>query len=61
MGMTRRFKIEDKTLEFKMEAFNALNIFRPGNPQMNITNQYYGQIRSASDARIMQFALKFSF
>jgi hypothetical protein len=68
MGLTRRFKIESKTLEFMAEAFNVLNNFRlgslgggPGGGANNITNAFYGQIRSALDPRIMQVALKFTF
>jgi hypothetical protein len=61
MGLTRRFKLENKTLEFKMEAFNVFNMTRLSNPQTNITNTFYGQIRSANDPRIMQFAMKFTF
>jgi hypothetical protein len=44
-----------------MEAFNVFNMTRLSNPQTNITNTFYGQIRSANDPRIMQFAMKFTF
>jgi hypothetical protein len=48
-------------LEARIEAFNAFNWFRWGNPITNLSDQNFGRILSAGDPRIMQFALKYSF
>jgi hypothetical protein len=65
LGLTRRFQIsENQRVEFKAEMFNWMNSFRPSNPGRSETrtnNRYFGQIRNARDARVMQFALKFYF
>jgi hypothetical protein len=48
-------------LEARIEAFNAFNWFRWGNPQTNFNNANFGRILSADDPRVMQFALKYQF
>jgi hypothetical protein len=57
-----------QTLEARVEAFNALNWFRPGTdktplqaPIVTVNSQTFGQILEAADPRIMQFAVKFGF
>jgi hypothetical protein len=44
--------------EFRAESFNSLNHANPGNPVANIGAATVGRILSASDPRILQFALK---
>ena len=53
---------EDLTLEVRGEAFNLTNSLRRGNPATvsNVANTF-GQVLSAGDPRIMQFALKYVF
>ena len=62
-------------MEFRAEAYNVTNSFRPGcatgsivagtcpNGGMNndVTNRLYGELRNARPPRIMQFALKYLF
>jgi Carboxypeptidase regulatory-like domain len=53
---------EGKSLQFRMEAFNAFNHVNLGNPGLNVSAQSnFGQINSAAAARIVQFGLKFLF
>jgi hypothetical protein len=61
MSLSRRFEWESQRVEFRAEAFNAFNIFRPNNPNTALTNTNFGRITSAQDARIMQFAFKYVF
>ena len=48
-------------LQFRAEFFNAFNRVNLGLPNNNLASGAFGQITSASDARIIQFGLKFSF
>ena len=52
---------ESHRLEARIEAFNAFNWFRWGDPINNLSNVNFGRILTAGDPRIMQFALKYSF
>ena len=74
MGVTRTFAIrENKSLQFRAEAFNvanhvnfcapAINGVAPPLtcPDMNLSSPTFGKILHASDPRIMQMALKFVF
>jgi len=62
MALSRSFKIgEDDRIEFRVEAFNVPNSVRPGNPNTSRNSSQFGQITSAADPRIMQFALKYVF
>ena len=49
------------SLEFRAEAYNVTNSFRPGDPATALSSPTFGQIRSALDPRVLQFALKYSF
>jgi hypothetical protein len=61
-GLSRRFKIQEtKTIDIRSEFFNVLNHPNFGNPSTTLTNARFGAITSASDPRILQFALKFAF
>jgi hypothetical protein len=62
MSLSRIFQVtEGQRLEFRAEAYNLTNSFRPANPDTDINNSQFGVIRTARDARIMQFALKYVF
>ena len=55
-----RFR-ESQRMEFRAEAYNVTNSFRPSNPSANIGSNTFGVIRTAADTRILQFALKYVF
>jgi hypothetical protein len=62
-GLMKSFPLaENWRLQFRTELFNAFNKPNFGNPYaaVNVTNRF-GRIESASDPRIMQFALKLLF
>jgi len=62
LGLSRTFNVrEGQRLEFRAEATNALNHTNFGNPITNFSASTFGQILSASDARVMQFAVKYGF
>jgi hypothetical protein len=62
VGLTRRFQLKEKQhIEFRAEAFNVLNMMVPGSPNTSLNSTLFGQVTSASDPRIMQFALKYVF
>ena len=50
---------EPYKLQFRSEFFNAFNQVNFSNPDSTVTDGAFGQIRSAGDARVIQFALKF--
>ena len=78
VGLSRAFPFrESQRLEFRAEAYNVLNSFRPGcssgttgavggscpvgGVNAVFTSNVFGQIRNSLDPRIMQFALKYFF
>jgi hypothetical protein len=62
VALSRSFQVmEEQRLEFRAEAYNVTNSFRPNNPNTQRNNQQFGQIRTARDSRILQFALKYVF
>ena len=72
LAAAKEFRIrEQKTLEFRAEAFNALNHFNPSNPSASITRNYstgaitnanFGVISGAqNNARRMAVSVKFKF
>jgi hypothetical protein len=62
MALSRSFTVrENDRLEFRGEAYNVTNSFRPRNPATAVNNRTFGQIRTAFDPRILQFALKYVF
>jgi hypothetical protein len=64
LSLVRRFRFGTHAIEARAEAFNAFNWFNPGlvnAPVTNFNSVQFGQITSADDPRIMQFALKYSF
>ena len=52
---------EAQKIEFRAETFNITNSVRLSNPTTNFNSNTFGQILSAQDPRIMQFALKYIF
>ena len=69
VAVTRIFPIrENQRLEFRAEAYNVTNSFRPGDfptcqsgTCQSLNSNTFGQIRTARDPRLMQFALKYLF
>jgi carboxypeptidase family protein len=62
IALARTVKVrENQRVEFRAEAFNLTNSVRYNNPTSNLSTNTFGQITSALDPRIMQFALKYVF
>jgi hypothetical protein len=61
-ALSRTFQLgEARKLEFRAEAFNLTNAFRMEDPDTVLNSNTFGQVISAKDPRIMQFALKYVF
>jgi carboxypeptidase family protein len=61
-SLSRTFAVrEGQRVEFRAEAFNLTNSFRRNNPGTGLNSNTFGQVTSALDPRIMQFALKYVF
>jgi carboxypeptidase family protein len=61
LALSRKFTIQEKnTIEIRAEAFNLDNHARLGSPNTSFTSALFGQTTSASDPRIMQFAIKYT-
>ena len=62
VALSRIFQLrESQRLEVRAEAYNVTNSLHPGNPVSNLNSGIFGQINTAADPRIMQFALKYVF
>ena len=66
LSLVRSFRFSTHQIEARLEAFNAFNWFRWGNPTTALNNVNFGRILStqtgaAGDPRIIQFALKYQF
>lgn len=62
LGVSRYFKVrESQRLEARFEAFNVLNHVNFNSPVASEQNAHFGQITSAADPRILQFAMKYDF
>jgi hypothetical protein len=62
MALARTFRFrESQSMEFRAEAYNVLNTFRPGSINTSLSSAQFGRIRTALDPRILQFALKYLF
>jgi carboxypeptidase family protein len=62
VALSRTFPVkEGQRMEFRAEAFNLTNSTRLMNPVANLNAGNFGQITTARDPRIMQFALKYIF
>jgi hypothetical protein len=61
-SVSRSFQLtETQRVEIRGEAFNVTNGFRRANPATALNSATFGQVISALDPRIMQFALKYVF
>ena len=62
MALTRNFSVtERQKVQFRWEVFNVPNEAIFGNPTGSPTSANFGNVTTASDPRIMQFALKYIF
>src|SRR5439155_16239029 len=62
VSMSRAFRLtESQRIEARAEAYNMTNSLRPGNPSVNLNSNTFGQIITAADPRLLQFALKYIF
>ncbi len=62
LALSRTFGFkESQRFEFRAEAYNVTNSFRPVNPSAAQNNAQFGLIRQALEPRILQFALKYAF
>ncbi|MDX2269494.1 MAG: carboxypeptidase regulatory-like domain-containing protein [Bryobacter sp.] len=52
---------EGHALQFRTEAFNSANHVNFGNPNANFSSTAFGLVDSATSARQLQFALRYSF
>ena len=62
LSLVRSFPLKGaQRIEARIEAFNALNWLRPLDPVTTFSSATFGQILTAADPRIMQFAMKYQF
>jgi len=63
LALVRQFELpRSHRIEARIEAFNVLNWFIPGNPNTVLSSATFGRITTtASDPRVMQFAMKYVF
>ncbi len=62
LGVFRNFRIYDRVnFQFRAEAFNALNHTNVQSISTSATSSTFGEVTGFRDARIMQFAGKFTF
>jgi hypothetical protein len=65
LSLVRTFRISERLgkVQFRSEFFNALNHANFGQPDSNLADAStsFGKITTASDPRIMQFALRYQF
>jgi hypothetical protein len=63
VSLVKNFVISEKAgkIQFRSEAFNALNQVNFGQPDGRLINRTFGQIQTAANPRILQFALRYQF
>jgi hypothetical protein len=63
LALAKSFRMpwEGHALQVRGEAFNAFNFVNFTGLQTNINNATFGQFSGASEARVMQFALRYEF
>ncbi len=61
-SLSRTFRLtESQKLDFRAEAFNVPNRMNANAPVTALNNANFGKIQTATDPRIMQFAVKWTF
>lgn len=61
-ALTRTFKLAgSQSVQFRWEVFNLINRVNFNGPVTSLNSSSFGQIQTAGDPRIMQFALKFTY
>jgi hypothetical protein len=62
ISLSRVFRIRERhSIEARAEAYNLTNSLRMGPPNLVLNSATFGQVNTASDPRILQFALKYAF
>jgi hypothetical protein len=61
LAITRNFRLGTRTVEARIEMFNAFNWFQWGQPNTAVNSNVFGQITSAGAPRQMQLAVKYVF
>ena len=62
LGLHKDFPVHERMkFQFRFEAFNLFNNVNFANPTATVTSGNFMRITSASDPRILQFALRFEF
>jgi hypothetical protein len=62
LALLKDTKVSERTsIQFRAEFFNVFNSVNFGMPDDGLTDSAFGQITSAGNPRILQFALKFMF
>ena len=62
MGLMKRFQLKERlNTTFRFETFNIFNHTNLGQPTNTVTSGNFGLITSASDPRILQFALRLNW
>lgn len=61
IGLSKNIPLERVTLQFRTEFFNAFNQTHLGSPNNTFVSPTFGQIVSAGDPRLIQFALKLAW
>jgi hypothetical protein len=62
MSLSRTFRVwENRAFDIRGDAFNLNNSFQRGQPTASFSSNQFGQISSAVNPRVLQFAAKFIF
>jgi hypothetical protein len=63
VSLVKSFPIGERLgrLQFRAEFFNTLNQVRFGGPVSSLISNTFGQIQSAGEPRVIQFALRYKF
>ncbi|HLJ15738.1 MAG TPA: carboxypeptidase regulatory-like domain-containing protein [Bryobacteraceae bacterium] len=63
LSLVKSFRISERfgQLQFRSEFFNTFNQVSFGQPDGTLVDKTFGQIQTAADPRILQFALRYQF
>jgi Carboxypeptidase regulatory-like domain/TonB-dependent Receptor Plug Domain len=63
LSLVKSFPIGERRgkIQFRAEFFNAFNQVNFGQPDGNLIDKTFGQIQTAADPRVIQFALRYQF